>query len=70
MFAERLRHWTHPGAWMNIVYIFPAMTVRISPTPPSSTSLVFSFPNWSPHSKPRDPVGAWPDGERLGAWTM
>ncbi len=22
-FAERMRRWTHPEAWMNIVYIFP-----------------------------------------------
>lgn len=23
-FAERMRRWTHPDAWMNILYIFPS----------------------------------------------
>jgi hypothetical protein len=24
VFAHRLRRWTHPEAWMNVVYIFPS----------------------------------------------
>jgi hypothetical protein len=53
VFGERVRRWTHPEAWQNVIYIFPAADGDAQRT--SAAQLTF------PHSQLADLIAALED---------